>query len=59
MRYFDEELERIDARSPSRVFVKLAPGASFERELMNGVGVADNSAAPSENTVPPARTFCN
>jgi hypothetical protein len=53
MRYFDEELERIDARSPSRVFVKLAPGASFERELMTGVGVADNSAAPSENTVLP------
>jgi hypothetical protein len=53
MRYFDEEMERIDARSPSRVFVKLAPGAAFERELMTGVGVADNSAAPSENTVPP------
>jgi hypothetical protein len=53
MRYFDEELERIDARSPSRVFVKLAPGTSFERELMTGVGVGDNSAAPGENTVPP------
>lgn len=53
MRYFDEELEKIDARSPSRVFVKLAPGASFERELMTGVGVAENSASPSENTVSP------
>ena len=53
MRYFDEELEKIDSRSPGRVFVKLAPGASFERQLMTGVGVADNSSAPSENTVPP------
>jgi hypothetical protein len=53
MRYFDEEFERIDAHSPGRVFVKLAPGASFERELMTGVGVADNSVAPSENTAKP------
>lgn len=53
MRYFDEELERIDARSPGRVFVKLAPGAAFERELITGVGVADNSAAPSDTTVIP------
>lgn len=53
MRYFDEELERIDARTPGRVFVKLAPGASFERELMTGVGVADNSALRSDTTVKP------
>jgi hypothetical protein len=53
MRYFDEELERIDARSPGRVFAKLAPGASFERELITGVGVADASAAPSDTTVRP------
>ncbi len=53
MRYFDEEFERIDARSPGRVFVKLAPGASFERELTTGVGVADKSAAPSQNTITP------
>jgi hypothetical protein len=53
MRYFDEELERIDARSPGRVFVKLAPGASFERELLTGVGVADDSAASSDTTVRP------
>jgi hypothetical protein len=53
MRYFDEEFERIDARSPGRVFAKLAPGAAFERELMTGVGVADNSAAPSATTVRP------
>jgi hypothetical protein len=53
MRYFDEQLERIDARSPGRVFAKLAPGASFERELMTGVGVRDASAAPSDTTVRP------
>lgn len=53
MRYFDEEFERIDARSPGRVFVKLAPGAAFERELITGVGVADNSAAVSDTTVRP------
>ena len=55
MRYFDEEFERIDAGSPGRVFVKLVPGASFERELMTGVGVADNSAPPSDTTVKPGR----
>lgn len=53
MRYFDEECERIDASSPGRVFVKLAPGASFERELITGVGVIDKSAAPSDTTVRP------
>jgi hypothetical protein len=53
MRYFDEELERIDARSPGRVFAKLAPGASFERELMTGAGVADDAAASSDTTVRP------
>lgn len=53
MRYFDEELERIDGRSPGRVFVKLAPGAFFERELITGVGVADSSAALSDTTVHP------
>jgi hypothetical protein len=55
MRYFDEEFERIDARTPGRVFVRLAPGASFERELMTGVGVADNSAVASDTTVKPGR----
>ena len=53
MRYFDEEFERIDARTPGRVFVKLAPGASFERELMTGVGVTDNPAPASDTTVKP------
>jgi len=53
MRYFDEEFERIDARSPGRVFVKLAPGASFDRELRTGVGVVDASAVAGETTVRP------
>jgi hypothetical protein len=53
MRYFDEELERIDARSPGRVFAKLAPGASFERELITGAGVAEDAAASSDTTVRP------
>jgi hypothetical protein len=53
MRYFDEEMERIDARSPGRVFAKLPPGASFERELITGVGVADASAMRSDTTVRP------
>lgn len=51
MRYFDEELERIDARSPGRVFAKLAPGASFERELITGAGVAEGAVASSDTTV--------
>jgi hypothetical protein len=55
MRYFDEELERIEARSPSRVFVKLAPGASFERELITGIGVADGSIPRSTTAVRPGR----
>ena len=53
MRYFDEEPERIEARSPGRVFAKLAPGASFERELLTGIGVTDESTANSSTTVRP------
>ncbi len=45
MHYFDEEFERIDAASPGRVFVKLAPGDSFEREIVRGVGVTNNRNA--------------
>ena len=56
MRYFDEEIERIEAHSPGRVFVKLAPGASFERELITGIGVTDKersstSVKPGPHTV--------
>jgi hypothetical protein len=55
MRYFDEEFERIDARSPGRVFAKLAPGASFERVLVDGIGVASDAAVRSATTVTPGR----
>ena len=55
MRYFDEELERIEARSPSHVFVKLLPGASFERELITGIGVADTSLPRGSTAVRPGR----
>jgi hypothetical protein len=55
MRYFDEEPERIDARSPGRVFAKLAAGASFERELVDGIGVADVAPSGSATTVTPGR----
>jgi hypothetical protein len=55
MRYFDEEPERIDARSPGRVFAKLAPGASLDRELLDGIGVADNAPSGSATTVTPGR----
>lgn len=39
-RYFDEQPELIEQPSPSNVFVILAPGASYERELVSGIGVA-------------------
>jgi hypothetical protein len=55
MRYFDEEFEKIDAHSPGRVFAKLAPGASFERELVDGIGVADDAPSGSATTVTPGR----
>ncbi|HEV8588108.1 MAG TPA: hypothetical protein VGQ72_04485 [Pyrinomonadaceae bacterium] len=55
MRYFDEELERIDAGSPGRVFVKLAPQESFERELITGIGVADKPEARTSTSVTPGR----
>jgi hypothetical protein len=38
-RYFDEEFELIDRPLPGRVFVNLAPGASYERSLRVGIGV--------------------
>jgi hypothetical protein len=43
-RYFDEEFEAIDEPAPSRVFVILDPGATFERELVVGIGVVGDGA---------------
>jgi len=38
-RYFDEEIERIDRTAPGKVFLTLAPGAVYERDIMIGVGL--------------------
>jgi hypothetical protein len=43
-RYFDEEPEPIEQPSPSRVFVVLPAGATFERELVIGVLIAGQDA---------------
>ena len=53
MHYFDEEFERINARSPSKVFVTLGPNQSFERQLIKGVGVTDPANVRSSTTVFP------
>lgn len=53
MHYFDEEFERIDARSPSKVFVTLAPNQSFERQLTKGIGVTEQSKERSSTSVYP------
>jgi hypothetical protein len=38
-RYFDQEVEVIDQRSPGKVFITLAPGAAYLAEIVIGVGV--------------------
>jgi hypothetical protein len=53
MHYFDEEFERIEARSPSKVFVTLAPNGSFERDLIIGIGVTDESKERTSTSVKP------
>jgi hypothetical protein len=53
MHYFDEELERIDASSPGKVFEKLAPKEVFERQLITGLGVTDHDKDRSSTTVKP------
>lgn len=53
MHYFDEEFERIEARSPSKVFVTLATNESFERELIKGIGVTDLSRERTSTSVHP------
>ena len=55
MYYFDEEFERIDASSPGRVFEKLAPKESFERQLITGLGVTGEDKDRSSTTVKPGR----
>ena len=53
MHYFDEEFERIEARSPGKVFVTLAPNESFERALITGIGVADPAGRRTSTSVKP------
>jgi hypothetical protein len=50
-RYFDEQPERIEQRTPGKVFIVLSPGASYEREVLVGVGVVDDEAARGNNMV--------
>lgn len=53
MHYFDEEFERIEARSPSKVFVTRGQNQSFERELIVGIGVTDHAKERTSNSVHP------
>lgn len=48
-RYFDEQPERIEQSTPGKVFTILSPGASYEREVMIGVGVVNDEAARGSN----------
>jgi hypothetical protein len=43
-RYFDEQPEPIEQPTPSRVFVILAPGTTYEREIVSGIGIASQEA---------------
>jgi hypothetical protein len=42
-RYFDEQPEKIDQPTPGKVFTILQPGATFETELIIGVGVVGSN----------------
>lgn len=55
MRYFDEEFELIEASSPGKVFVKLGPHESFERELITGIGITDEDKQRTSTSVKPGR----
>jgi hypothetical protein len=50
-RYFDEEPEPIDRPSPGKVFVILAPGATYEREVLSDVGVAARVARRGNSVI--------
>ena len=50
-RYFDEELEPIDQRSPSKVFLGLPPGAVYDREIMIGVGVVNDKVERGDSSI--------
>jgi hypothetical protein len=50
-RYFDEELELIDQASPSKVFLGLTPGAVYQREIMIGVGVVNDTVERGDSSI--------
>ena len=50
-RYFDEEVEPIDQTSPSKVFLILAPGAFYTREIMIGVGVVNDKVERGDSSI--------
>ena len=50
-RYFDEEFEPIEQDSPGKVFLTLAPGAIYEREIMVGVPLMSSSAVRGDSAI--------
>jgi hypothetical protein len=50
-RYFDEEPEAIDQASPGRVFLTLAPGKNYEREIVIGAGVVDEHVERGDSSI--------
>lgn len=50
-RYFDEEVEPIDQTSPGKVFLSLAPGALYTREIMIGVGLVNEKVERGDSSI--------
>jgi hypothetical protein len=50
-RYLEVENEPVEQPSPGKLFVILQPGASYETEIMVGVGVAGQSAARDRHAI--------
>ncbi|MEK6335019.1 MAG: hypothetical protein AABM67_08730 [Acidobacteriota bacterium] len=50
-RYFDEEFEPIEQDSPGKVFLTLAPGSVYEREIMVGVPLMNSNAVRGDSAI--------
>lgn len=50
-RYFDEEIEAIDQPSPGKVFIRLAPGAIHQREILIGVEVVTDKIDRGQSSI--------
>ncbi len=50
-RYFDEEFESIDQALPGKVFVRLPPGAAYERMLLVGIAVVSEGVERGNSTI--------